>query len=174
MARKRNMRSVSGKSWLDVRMNVSQAQRELKKMQATVTALPSELMKGYYAELRRIAWEARAVGQEVIRTAPDKDGQGRIETGKMLKSFWAQIGKVSDKKYEARVGWLTGDPGYSIFQEYGTKNGVKGMYALKAAQDHMYAEIRKLGKGHIARNTVEWRTEMNPKTDRPVWAKGRG
>ena len=53
--------------------------------------------------------------------------------------------KVAPHKYEFTVGWLDGTPGYSVFQEYGTKNGVAAMNSLQYTADFMRLELKHMG-----------------------------
>lgn len=146
-------KSFSGRSWIDIRSNGAKFQTELKRMSAHVTNVPSEVAKGYYAAVRDIAWQGVRLGREKILNDTNtlkyrRTGKkGRVDTGDMAKAFWANVRKSTDKQYVVNVGYLGGKPGYSIFQEYGTRRGLAGVEALRASQDYIDQEIKKLGKG---------------------------
>lgn len=180
----RNSRSITGRSWLDIRTNGAKFNTELAKMRTSVTTAPNEIFKGYFNALHRLAWEAAHVGRQKIaddtRTKKyEQTGEkGRIDTGKMINSFWANARKEGDKKYKINLGYVAGQPGYSIFQEYGTRNGLRGVEALRAARDHFQAEVGRLGAGgrtYVQRYGWDWKAKGYGGTDLggpPDWFKG--
>jgi len=157
------MASLSGKSWIHIRISGDKQNQGIRKMAARVTRAPEEIfVKYYYRELVKIVFQARTIMLNIIDNASTPTGQrrgsqGRNKTGDMRKGVWARVSKVSDGKYRAEVGWLTGRPGYAIFQEHGTRNGIVAMNALQAASDYVSEQMDKLGRGgsRYTRN-VSW------------------
>jgi len=113
----------------------------------------------YWPQLNRITAEGVALGQEIIRTSYTPTGKsraargageaGRIDTGNMIKSFTARNRETAGESFSSFVGWIYGKPGYSIFQELGTRNGIVGMNAIGQVQEYMLSEIRKMAKGRF-------------------------
>lgn len=128
-------------------------------MAVRVSRAPEEIfVKYYYRELVKIVFQARKIMLGIIDTAPTKSGKkGRNDTGTMRKGVWARVGKSDKGRYRAEVGWLTGRPGYAIFQEHGTRTGIIAMNALQAANDYVAQEMDKLASGgyKYSRN-VQW------------------
>lgn len=180
----RNYRSVSGRSWLDIRTNGAKFNTELKKMQTSITAAPNEIYKGYFIQMQKLAWEAARVGRDKIANDTNtkkyqRTGEkGRIDTGKMINSFWANARKEGADRYKINLGYLSGKPGYSIFQEYGTRNGLRGVEALRTARDYFQQEARGLGAGgriYVERVGWDWKAKGYGGTDLggpPSWFKG--
>lgn len=172
--------SLSGKSWIHIRISGDSQNGGLKKMAARITRAPEEIfVKNYYQAVLKIVFQARQLMRQIIResttptgaerAAKGKGESGRIDTAKMIDAVWARVSKPSKDKYRAEVGWLTGRPGYAIFQEYGTRNGIKGMGALQQASDYIAREMDKLGKGgsKYTRN-VQWDWKSTP-GEAPDW-----
>lgn len=67
--------------------------------------------------------------------------RGRYDTGAMYDAFIGTLGggTTAGGKYKFRfeLGWLNGQPGYTLFQEYGTAGGVKGMEALERGREEL-------------------------------------
>lgn len=180
----RNRRSVSGRSWLDIRTNGPKFATEIKKMQTSITVAPNVIYAGYFAELQRLAWEAARVGREKImsdrntRKYEETGKEGRFDTGKMVGNFWANGRKDGDRRYKIQLGYLSGQPGYSIFQEYGTRNGLRGVEAIRAARDHFQANAKRLNAGgrvYVERVGWDWKAKGYGGTDLggpPDWFKG--
>lgn len=72
---------------------------------------------------------------------------GRYETGAMYDAFIMTPGGGTTRKgkgkvrFFAEMGWLKGMPEYTLFQEYGTKNGIKAMNALDAGRYDLRTQI---------------------------------
>lgn len=151
---------MARKSWANIR-NQATSQRQMKAMIAQVTAIPRDLIeKKYFAAMTSIAWDARKLIQEIILESHTETGKervrsgrgseaGRYETGAMYNAVWANVRKAGKggMSYSAQVGWLAGTPGYAVFQEQGTKSGIKGMRALETASQYIEDELRKLARG---------------------------
>lgn len=158
-----------------VRTNLDRKRFELQRMRATVVNVPDEAMKGYYARLRDIAWAAVREAREHIENDTqtkkyrETGEKGRRDTGKMIASFWANVGSNQGKRYRINVGYLAGDPSYAMFQEYGTSQGLVGVEALRVAKEYVAAEVGKLGNGRnfISRSADSWSGG-----DKPEWFKG--
>jgi hypothetical protein len=142
-------------SWFDIRVKTER--QKFDAIRSIIRTWPQEVAKEiYFPELEKIAEN----GKEYIRyiiLASDTDtgrrrannggnGPGRVDSGTMYDSVRARV-NVNKDSFSALVGWLDGRPGYAIFQEHGTKNGVKGMEAIQQAQEYMLSEIRKLKAG---------------------------
>lgn len=162
-----NYKSVSGHGWQFIRLGGSGKYDMPKKLAAHVARLPNEiLVKHYYREVQRIAFQARRIMLQVIDESVTEKGlkrqqrggkPGREDTGNMRKLVWARVFKAQNGALVAQVGWLTGRPGYAIFQEYGTRGGIVAMGALQKAGDYIEQEMDKLGRGgYKYRRKNEW------------------
>lgn len=137
-------------------------------MAASIERAPEEFfVKNYYRQIQRIAFDARRLIVEIIEESETPTGQrraasgqgrpGRVDSEDMLKAVWARISKVGDKSYRMDVGWLEGKPGYAIFQEHGTRTGIKAMNALNRAADYIEDEVNKLARGGSgSRANTDW------------------
>lgn len=111
-----------------------------------------DVMKNYLNE--RPNWTE--TGQK--RKSAGGNGPGRVDTGTMRDAIsWKQIPTGRKGYYRFRVGWITGEPGYAIFQEQGTKNGVKAMNAIGYTNEWLRAEIALLGRGSNSVRTTNFR-----------------
>lgn len=171
-------KSFSGRSWVDIRTS-ARYKTEFDKLKTHVTRLPGEVMKGYYAEVRDIAWkivyETRQYILDDTRTKKYQETgeKGRIDTGKMVASFWTHVDAYSEKGYKVNLGYLAGKPGYAIFQEYGTRQGLVGVEALRFARDRLDEELRKMRGG--GRNYVPKIADAmtSPGGTPPAWFNGK-
>lgn len=77
----------------------------------------------------------RRKGEGIVRA------RSRVDTGAMKRQvtgtgdFGTDILKIS-------FGWETLAPYYAPFQEFGTRNGIKPMFAVKTAYDTVLADLR--------------------------------
>lgn len=132
--------------WLPIRIKTEPA--KMKHVQNRIAGYPEEVMtKRYFQLLQRTTAAAADVMREYIATHDfgDKNGPGRVDSGKMRDSVKWEGRKDAKGVYRFRFGWINGTPGYSIFQEYGTKNGVVGMDALGYAAEFFRKELRLEG-----------------------------
>ena len=64
--------------------------------------------------------------------------------------------------FKFEMGWLRGMPGYTLFQEYGTRNGIVAMGAIAFGRDMLNeAVLANLAKGeaeYAAEVAAGWRT----------------
>lgn len=150
-----NYNSNSGHGWMSIRL--SSDGKEIKKLAAAVVRKPEEIMvKYYFQQVQRIAFEARRIMLKIIEEAETPTGRaralkggkpGRIDSGNMASKVWARVYKTNRGGVAATVGWLDGRPGYTIFQEHGTRRGIVAMNALQAAGDYIEQEMDKLARG---------------------------
>jgi len=160
------MPSKSGRSWANIR--VQSDEKHLRNMAASIERAPEEFfVKNYYRHIQRIAFDARLLIIQIIEESETPTGErrvakgagraGRIDTEEMLKAVWARIVKTGNKSYRMEVGWLEGKPGHAIFQEHGTRTGIKAMNSLNRAADFIEDEIRKLAAGGTgSRVNTDW------------------
>lgn len=144
-----------GKNWLPIRIKTEQA--KMKHVVGTIEGFPKEVTQKYYFQaLQSIAASAADIMRNYIRYSPviaTKTGKGdtpprakgRNKTGNMADHVkWRLVESERGKRYKFNVGWIDGEPGYAIFQEQGTKNGVVGMNAIGYATDFVKQELKLL------------------------------
>jgi hypothetical protein len=157
--------------WLPIRVKTEPA--KLRHVQNRIIGFPEEVMeKFYFQKLQSAVASAADVMRNYIEYSPDVvtptgqaraalggNGPGRKDTGRMIAGVKWRGGKVGKAKYEFALGWLNGEPGYSIFQEHGTKNGVQAMNSLQYASDFLRRELHLLGtnpQGYRVNNAAMW------------------
>lgn len=139
----------------------------MRFVQARLAGFPEEVvMPRYFQFLQREVANAAEIMRSYIEghNFGDKNGPGRVKTGKMRDSVKWEGRKDGKGIYRFRLGWLDGTPGYAIFQEQGTRNGVIAMNALGYTMDFLRTEIRLLGvssKGFRATKA----SKFNPEKD---------
>lgn len=160
---------MASKNWIPIRVQTEPA--KMKFMKTRIETFTDVQIKRYfqllqyifatYAEAMRmdIAGKDYATPTGYARVARGGPGPGRIVTGAMIKGVKWRGRKISDSRYLFEIGWLDGRPGYAIFQEYGTKNGVKAMKILATYQRLIAEEIRLYGAN---RNQVRTPKMPNP------------
>lgn len=170
------MPSKSGRGWVDIRVNAEPA--ALRNLKNRIMGFPEETMtKFYFQRLQSITASAVDVQKNYIaydkrlytetgkrRAALGGNGPGRIDTGKMVDGIKWRGRKVGKAKYQFDFGWLDGTPGYSIFQEHGTKNGVKAMDSLGYAAQFVRTELRLLEenpKGYRVTRAAGWKGDSD-------------
>lgn len=151
-----------GKDWMPIRVKTEPSKRQHIKNR--IMGFPDEAMgKFFFQQLQSVTASAVDVMKNFItydrsvwtRTGLDRAAssggyKGRVETGTMVNAITWKGGKVGPHKYKFEFGWLNDEPGYSIFQEHGTKNGVKAMNSLAYAMEFARAELRLLGQNPAA------------------------
>ncbi len=160
--------------WLSIR--VKAPARDFEKIRTKITGWPDEVMvKVYLPQIRAIA----AQGRDYIRMIIDKsttetgiaranaggNGPGRVDTGDMRRAVGSRTEERAGNKFAMFIGWVgngaklsrrggdrstTGSPGYAIFQEHGTKNGVEGMEAIGQAEVFVITKLRALASGKFS------------------------
>jgi hypothetical protein len=147
-----------GKDWIPIRVKAEPNKRQY--LRNRIMGFPDEAVgRFYFQQLQSVTASAVDVMRNFItydrsvwtQTGIDRASRaggykGRVDTGTMVNAISWTGGKVGPHKYKFEFGWLTGEPGYSIFQEQGTKNGVKAMNSLAYAMEFARAEIRLLGQ----------------------------
>lgn len=134
---------------------------KLKNIKAGIKAGPDIVTsEGFNYFSRMQAWSAQAYrdtkdyikNQAVTPTGLQRGNpKGRYETGEMYRAFKGTPGggRTSSQprgrgvklKFFFEMGWLDRMPGYTLFQEYGTKNGIKAMDALGYAEYALQANV---------------------------------
>jgi hypothetical protein len=155
-----------GKNWIDIRLKTEPA--NMKYVKGRILGYPEEVLEKYYFQfLQYVAATGADVGRQYIgsaavstRTGQGEGRQGRVDSGTMQKNFkWSA--RKDGKKYIVDIGWINGTPGYSIFQEQGTKGGIVGMNAIGYVQEWVRSELKfyeGFRKGTKVRNSSSWNT----------------
>ena len=140
-----------GKDWLNIRIKTEPA--KIKYVTGQVEAFAEQAIGTYFFQfMQKMMPEAVDVMQNYIRYQAGKTTKtgkpGRVVTGTMWESVkWRQVSTGKKGYYRFELGWLDGKPGYSIFQEQGTKSGVIGMNALGYTLEWLRNEVVLLGRG---------------------------
>lgn len=138
---------------------LKKAQIKISNLKAGITAGENVVVSasGHYFQkmqsaassiLRDTRWYIRESPETETKTGRDRKANGgkyagRYLTGKMHDSFVATKGNgittLNKKKvrFHVEFGWLRGMPSYTLFQEYGTRNGVVAMNALMRVQQEI-------------------------------------
>lgn len=141
--------------WFNIRIKTERS--KFNSVRSIIKTYPEDVAQEvYYPALRQIAENGKDYMRYIIlasdtatgrkRAAQGGNGPGRVDTGKLYDGVRART-NINKDSFSAIVGWLDGKPGYAIFQELGTTNGVKGMEAIAQTQEYMLSEIKKLSKG---------------------------
>lgn len=161
--------------WIPIRIRTERG--KMMHMKNRIMGYPEEAMtKYYFQQLQSITASAADVMKNFIeydrsvrtptgeaRKARGGNGPGRKDTGTMINGITWRGEKISDAKYKFEFGWLNGEPGYAIFQEHGTKNGVRAMHALEYAAQFARTELGFLGNSNKAvrvSRAARWRQEV--------------
>jgi hypothetical protein len=148
-----------GKNWFEIRVKTEPS--AMKNVVSRIEGFQKEAADKYFFQmLQSISAAAADVGRQYIASAkvstPTGEAagrKGRIKSGDMQAGFKNDGGhKTGDGKYEFHFGWNDGTPGYSIFQELGTKNGITAMHALQYARQFAAAELKLRSKNAKAAN----------------------
>lgn len=148
--------------WIQIRIKTEP--RFINAVRANIETLPDELfVKYYYQKLAGIGARSANRMRRTILASTTRTGERRVKKGTGIagrvsgktpagqKSMYDSIGwhitKHGKNHYTLQVGWLDGTPGYAIFQEQGTSNGVAAMHALRDATEYARSEIAKLSRG---------------------------
>jgi hypothetical protein len=139
-------------NWFNIKVKTEASQFD--KVRTKILGWPEEVAREvYWPELEKIGQE----GVELIRflILSNKDTKkyertgvpGRVDTGRMVDSVTSRARERSGNSFSLFVGWIRGEPGYAIFQEQGTKNGVRALNAIGQAEVYMLERLRGLSKG---------------------------
>lgn len=142
--------------WMDIRVKTEVS--KFNAVRSKIEGWPKEVAQDiYFPALEQIAKDGVDFMRFIIisattmtgaqRAAAGGNGPGRVDSGKMYDKVNYRARKRAKNGFSLFVGWVDGQPGYAIFQENGTKNGVIGMEALRQTQEYMYAEVVKLANG---------------------------
>lgn len=147
--------------WMTVRTKTERARFD--SVRSKIMGYPEKVAKErYWPQLEQIAQDGVDYIRYIIATSETRTGQeranrgmgaaGRIDSGDMFDKVGARI-RERKTGFSAFVGWIYGKPGYSIFQEQGTKRGVQGMHALEQAREYMLSELRAMIAGKFVGNS---------------------
>lgn len=92
--------------------------------------------------------------------------RGRYETGAMYDAFIGTPGggntAKGTMKFRFEMGWLRGMPNYTLFQEYGTRNGIVAMDAIGYGRDMLaealLANLAKSKEQYAREVAAGWRS----------------
>lgn len=146
--------------WFDIRIKAD-PRITGKYLANTIRGYPQKVFSKYYfQEIQSVLYAAVTIGRVYInqpvnatptgtaRKAAGGNGPGRVDSGLMQKAFTTDGGRrTSANRYDFKIGWITGEPGYSIFQEYGTKNGVKAMHTMLYVREFILDEMKLRASG---------------------------
>lgn len=145
------------KEWASIRTKTEA--KAFDAVRARILGYPEKVAEEvYWPALQSIASEGVTTIRQIILSSTTPTGEaraakggkpGRYDTGNMFKNVRMRLRKRA-KGFTAFVGWIEGKPGYAIFQEMGTKNGVRAMEAIVTARQEMYSKIQALGKGRYS------------------------
>lgn len=139
------------------KLRIKAPARDFDAVRAKIMGWPEEVAREvYWPQMEAIAQEAREYIRFIIlqketatgqaRAAQGGNGPGRVKTGKMFDLVRARV-RARKQGFSAFVGWLDGKPGYAVFQELGTKNGVEAMEAIHSAREYMLSQMKALQAG---------------------------
>lgn len=135
----------------------------MRNVQAKIEGWPNEaFVKYYFQALQSLTAEAARVMKDYIAssavstdTGQAQGREGRVKTGTMKDGIKSNAsggrgGIKQNNKYLFLFGWLDGTPGYAIFQEWGTRNGITAMNSQRYAAEWARKELKSLGKGRVS------------------------
>lgn len=145
-----------GKDWFELKIKVPAS--DFNKVRVKIATWPEEVAAEVYRpQIKAIARAGAAYIKQIIereetdtgreRARRGGNGPGRVKTGKMINAVSSRARDRAGGGVSATAGWLTGEPGYAIFQEMGTKNGVEAMDAIGQAHEFMLSELKRLANG---------------------------
>lgn len=150
-------------NWIDIRVQTEQA--KIKYVKSEIEGFAEKAIGPYFFQfMQSMMPEAVDVMQSYIRYQAGKTTKtgkpGRVETGEMWEQVtWRQIPTGKKGFYRFELGWLNGTPGYAIFQEQGTRNGVVAMDSIGFTTMWLRSELKLLGRGTDALkfSNARWR-----------------
>ena len=142
-----------GKDWFNIRIKTEPSRME--QVKSTIEGFPKEVMQKYYFQtLQSISASAADIMRHYIKSDPGLATEasknrtppgGRNKTGKMWESVkWKLVESQKGTYYKFEIGWLDGTPGYAIFQEHGTRTGVKAMNSIDYTMNFTRTELKLL------------------------------
>lgn len=134
------MPSVTGRSWLDIRIQTENENRNAVRNK--IMGWPEEVaQKRYWPALQQIGRNGVQFQRSIIERLD------RIDTGDMKRGVKMRANKRAGNAFTLFVGWVDGRPGYSIFQEHGTRSGVVAMDSIAQTREYMLSQIEQLARG---------------------------
>lgn len=151
--------------WVKVRIKTEPA--KMRFVQSRVMGYPEEATQKYFFQaMQSVTASAADIMRNYIEYQAGKTTKtgrkGRVVSGAMRDGVKWTGEKLAGGKYRFRFGWINGTPGYAIFQEQGTKNGIVAMNALGYATEFLRNELRLLGhsrKSFRATAASRWKVE---------------
>lgn len=149
--------------WFEIRTKTEAP--AFNAVRAQITGWPEKVFEDVYRPaLQEIARDGVAYMRQIIDDSTTPTGEarasrggapGRVATGYMRKMVQSRVRTVAKGGVSIFVGWVYGKPGYAIFQELGTKNGIQAMNAIGQTYEYMYSRVRALSKGIKATREFE-------------------
>lgn len=140
-------------NWGSIRVKVNA--NDFDYVRTKIEGFPDEVSKELIEPaIRKIAAEGAEMIRQLVET--DKNTrkyeetgiEGRMDTKLMRNSVRYYYRNRKKNGFSLFVGWERGLPGYAIFQEQGTKAGVRALNSIPQAQEFMLSELRKLASGN--------------------------
>lgn len=129
------------------------AEVSLRNLKTSIEAGPDVAVSAsgrYFQKMQRqAAYSLQEVRNYIRYVATTPTGlergknPGRYESGALHNAFVGTKGsgvtRIGTRKvrFYFEMGWLRGMPNYTLFQEYGTRNGIKAMNALMRARQEI-------------------------------------
>lgn len=143
------------KDWFNIRVKTEAS--AFNAVRNKIMGWPEEVAKEvYWPMLQQVGRDGRDFIRYIIldsttptgeeRARRGGNGPGRVNTGNMYNAVSSRARERKDG-FSLFVGWADGRPGYSIFQELGTRNGVVGMNAIQQAEEFMLSQLRAMAAG---------------------------
>lgn len=138
---------MANPKWIDIRLKTEPS--HMKHVRNRIFAYKDQVVEKYFFQfLQYLAATGADIGRNYIAssavstdTGRREGRQGRIKTGEMQRNFKWRVNKEG-KRYNVDIGWVDGEPGYSIFQEQGVTGGVVGMNAIGYVTDWVRQEMK--------------------------------
>lgn len=152
-------------NWMNIRVKTEAS--NFNYVRSKIEGWPSEVVEEFYwPALEAIAREGRDIIREIIEGAETPTGReraargegeaGRIKSGKMYNSVTTRVRRRVKNGFSVFTGWINGKPGYSIFQEQGTRNGIEAMNAIGITEVWMLEQIKSLASGKYRGSYQNW------------------
>lgn len=140
--------------WFDIRIQTEMENRNAVRNK--IMGWPNEVAQEvYWPELQKIGRSAVAFQRDILLRSTTRTGEeraqhggrpGRYKTGDMYKAIRMRANKRANNAFTLFVGWQDGKPGYAIFQEHGTKNGVEAMDSVQQTKEFILSQLQVLSR----------------------------
>lgn len=139
------------KDWFNIRVKTEAS--KFNAVRSKIMGWPEEVAREvYWPRLEEIG----NLGAEFIKNiiATDTNTKkyeqggppGRIDSKDMYNKVRSRA-RERKQGFSLFVGWNDGRPGYSIFQELGTKSGVQAMNSIQQSQEYMLSLLKSMATG---------------------------